>query len=129
MKTFALTVKGSSPFGIGKLTGNFLNSLNVGSHAVTEAVLTTDGVDEVLVADTTGTPNTISADIKITHEGDKYCALMGANPLTGIAGYGDTPNAALLALHEELTRIETAAQQPPAGQNAENNGEQQHAQQ
>lgn len=36
--------------------------------------------------------------IKITKDGDQYCALMGENLQEGIAGFGDDPVSALMVL-------------------------------
>ena len=38
------------------------------------------------------------AEIKVTEDGDSWCALVGENLQEGIAGFGDTPAAALMDL-------------------------------
>lgn len=40
--------------------------------------------------------------IKITKDGDQYCALMGEDLQAGIAGFGDDPVSALIELTTEM---------------------------
>jgi len=41
-------------------------------------------------------------EIKISLDGDKWCALVGEDLQEGIAGFGDTPIDAIRALCDEL---------------------------
>ena len=40
--------------------------------------------------------------VKITRDGDQWCALWGDDPVSGNVGYGDTPADALRALAVDL---------------------------
>lgn len=37
-------------------------------------------------------------------DGNQWCAMLGENLMTGIAGFGDTPYDALLAFQKEMTK-------------------------
>ena len=41
-------------------------------------------------------------EIKISLDGDKWCALVGENLQEGVAGFGDTPTAAIRALCDKF---------------------------
>lgn len=45
--------------------------------------------------------------VTVSLDGDKWCALAGENLQEGVAGFGDTPSAALLALVEEMKKTQT----------------------
>jgi len=49
----------------------------------------------------------------VTIDGDRWCVLYGADLMTGIAGFGDTPYRAMLAFNNEWNRKVDAPRHQP----------------